>query len=109
MTIAEPAINPRLTRNIFGSISSTKDFCSGFDNETTTITRIIKTNVIDMRSRKGKSGNVPFVQEGRNFKSVETGIVSNVPVSAAVEVVRFQKNPIKKIASTPGEINPTYS
>ncbi len=58
---------------------------------------------------KGKSGNAPLVQTGKNFSTVESGIVRIAEVSAAVEVVRFQKNPKRKIDNTPGEINPTYS
>jgi hypothetical protein len=69
--------------------------------------RIINTKV--MRSIKGRSGNAPLVQPGRNLKSVERGIVRIADVSAAVDVARFQKNPNRKIDKTPGEINPTYS
>ncbi len=49
------------------------------------------------------------VQTGKNFSKVERGIVRIAEVSAALDVVRFQKNPNRKIDSTPGEINPTYS
>ncbi len=36
-------------------------------------------------------------------------MVNKAPAIAAAAVVRFQKNPMRKIASTPGEIKPTYS
>ena len=68
---------------------------------------ITKTRVI--RSIKGKSGNTPFVHAGRNLSTVESGMVRMAEVSAAVDVVRFQKNPKRKIDSTPGDIKPTYS
>src|SRR5215213_11132587 len=70
-------------------------------------TRIINTSVI--RSMKGKSGNQPFDHIGRNFKKVESGMVRMADVSAAADVVRFHRNPNRKIESTPGEIKPTYS
>ncbi|MBC7904287.1 MAG: hypothetical protein H7Y27_12735 [Gemmatimonadaceae bacterium] len=44
-------------------------------------------------SMKGKSGKYPFVHPGKNFRTVERGIVRMAEVSAAVEVVRFQKKP----------------
>ena len=58
---------------------------------------------------KGKSGKAPLVQTGRNFRTVESGIVRMAEVRAAADVVLFQKNPKRNIESTPGEMNPTYS
>ncbi len=69
--------------------------------------RIIKTRPILFM--KGISGNAPLVHPGRNFNTVESGIVSIADVSAAVDVARFQKKPKRKMDKTPGEINPTYS
>ena len=75
----------------------------------TTINSIRKTNTMVIRSIKGKSGKAPFVQPGRNFNKVESGMVSIAEVSAAAAVVRFQKKPKRKMDNTPGEIKPTYS
>ncbi len=67
-----------------------------------TMIATITTKIQPIRSRKGISGMV-------NLMSVESGIDSKAPVSAAAEVVRFQKKPSIKIANTPGEIKPVYS
>ncbi len=63
---------------------------------------MITAKAIDIRSRNGISGYA-------NFKMADNGIVNNVPVNAAADVVLFQKIPKRKIARTPGEIKPTYS
>ena len=109
--IVEPTIKPGEQRNIFESmVSAFGLFLLLRSARLITITNnmsIMKTSVI--RSIKGKSGNAPFVQIGINFSTVESGIVRIAEVSAAVEVVRFQKKPKRKIDNTPGEINQTYS
>ncbi len=46
-----------------------------------------------MRSIKGKSGNAPFVHSGRNLSTAESGMVRMAEVSAAADVVLFQKKP----------------
>ena len=53
-------------------------------------------------SRKAISGN-------RVLNNIEIGMVSKTDHNAALEVVRFQNNPIKKIHKTPGVTNPVYS
>lgn len=107
----EPIINAGEQRNIDLSISTT---CSlflllGSARLITTISaiRIINTNPILFM--KGISGKAPLVHTGRNFKTVESGMVSIAEVSAAADVARFQKKPKRKIDNTPGEIKPTYS
>ena len=65
--------------------------------------------VINILSRKGKTGKIPPVQSGKNFRVADKGIVSMVPNKAAPEVVFFQNKPKRKIANTPGERKPTYS
>ena len=77
MTIAEPITNPLFTRNMLASTSNTTVCRSGLANEIMTITRMINTNVIDMRSRNGKSGKAPLVSAGRNLSRVEMGMVNN--------------------------------
>ncbi len=42
-------------------------------------------------SIKGKSGKAPFVHPGRNFKTVERGMVIMAEASAAADVVLFRK------------------
>ena len=74
-----------------------------------TIITIITKKVMVILSKNGIGEIIPSVISGRNFNKVESGIVIRAPHKAAVLVVRFQKNPIKKMANTPGEINPTYS
>ncbi len=109
--IVEPTIKPGEQRNIFESmVSALGLFLLLRSARLITIINnmsIMKTSVI--RSIKGRFGNKPFVQAGRNFSTVESGIVRMAEVRAAVEVVRFQKKPKRKIDNTPGEINPTYS
>ncbi len=109
--IVEPTTKPGEQRNIFESmVSALGLFLLLRSARLITIISnmsIMKTSVI--RSIKGKSGNAPFVHTGRNFSAVESGIVRIAEVSAAVEVVLFQKKPNRKIDNTPGEINPTYS
>lgn len=67
---------------------------------TISATKITKTQ--PMRSRNGISGV-------RNLKAVESGMVSKAATRAAVELVRFQKKPRMKMATTPGEMKPVYS
>src|SRR4051812_22577645 len=109
--ITDPAINPGEQRNIFVSIVTTRTLSLLRRSEKLMMiintTRIRNTSVI--RSIKGRSGNAPFDHPGRNLKMVESGIVNIADVSAAAEVVRFQKKPRRKIERTPGEIKPTYS
>src|SRR5690349_8960802 len=107
----EPAINPPETLNNDGvsSTSLSPDPFSGFARLITIMMEMISTKVIVIRSMNANCGKVPPDHEGRNLSIVETGMVSNAPVNAAAEVVRFQKKPMRKIARTPGEINPTYS
>ena len=109
--IAEPTIKPGEQRNIFVSINTTCVLFLLFLSARliTTINSIRKIKTMVMRSIKGKSGNAPFVHPGRNFNTVESGMVRMAEVSAAAEVVRFQKKPNRKIDNTPGEIKPTYS
>src|SRR6185295_12650270 len=54
--------------------------------------------------RKDKS-----IKRGKLLKRRESGKVITAVTSAAVAVVRFQKNPKMKIAKIPGETNPVYS
>ena len=63
----------------------------------------------DLTASKSNSGN--YLDQRRNLKMSEATIaeIQFVPVKAAADVVRFQKKPNRKIASTPGEIKPTYS
>src|SRR6476619_1416617 len=75
----------------------------------TTINKMSITKTSVIRSMKGRSGKEPPVHDGRNLNTTESGIVRIAETSAAVDVVLFQKNPRRKIESTPGEINPTYS
>ena len=109
--MAEPTIKPGEHRNIFVSIITTPGLFLLLLSARfiTTINSIRKIKTMVIRSIKGKSGNAPFVQPGRNFNTVESGMVKMAEVSAAAEVVRFQKNPNRKMESTPGEIKPTYS
>ena len=105
------AIKPGETLNIEGSIfaSRSPEPFSGLIKLIVTMIAMMTTNVIVILSIKAKSGNEPPDQRGRNFRTVDSGIVSKAPVRAAADVVRFQKNPKRKIASTPGEMKPTYS
>lgn len=108
--ITEPTAKAGDTLNILESMTMVLSFsCRGLTRLMITITTMISTNVIVILSRKGKSGKPPLVHVGRNFKTVDTGMVNSVPASAARAVVFFQKNPMRKIASTPGEMKPTYS
>ena len=104
MITADPIANEGVTRSM--SVSRLTSLCSsratGFSKLIAIIANRMIANVIVILSRKGISGKV-------NFKTVDTGIVNNVPVNAAADVVLFQKIPSKKIASTPGDIKPTYS
>src|SRR5690606_579674 len=59
-------------------------------------------NTIPILSMNGSSGNM-------TFNKAERGMVNTAAVSAAFEVVFFQKKPNIKIAKTPGEIKPVYS
>ena len=74
-----------------------------------TISAIRMINTRPILFIKGISGKAPLVQPGRNFKTVDNGMVSIAEVSAAADVARFQKKPKRKIDNTPGEIKPTYS
>ena len=109
--IAEPTIKPEDVLNI--DLSITSALCSSLRllsaRLITTINniKIMKTSVI--RSINGRSGKKPFDHPGRNLKTVESGMVRIAEVRAAFDVVRFQKNPKRKMESTPGEIKPTYS
>jgi hypothetical protein len=111
MIITDPTIKPGEQRNMLLSMTTIFGlsllFLSARLIATISNIRIIKTSVI--RSIKGRSGKKPFVHPGKNFRTVERGIVRIAEVSAAVAVVRFQKNPNRKIDNTPGEIKPTYS
>lgn len=109
--IIELMINPGVTLNIdlSNSIVCTSFAGFGFDKLKTTMMTIITINVIDIRSKKGKSGNAPFVHTGKNLSTVEIGMVNNAPAIAAAAVVGFQNKPSAKMANTPGEIKPTYS
>src|SRR5450631_2792359 len=109
--ITDPRINEGDTIKSFLSTTMVCEAWSaeGLDKLTPIIIATMMRKVMDMRSRNGKSGNAPLVQTGRNFNTVDTGMVIRLPVSAAAAVVRFQKKPSRNIASTPGEINPTYS
>src|SRR5690606_1894565 len=109
MIMVDPMANPGVTRNIRASMTIELSGCRRSARLIKTMTAIMNANVIDMRSRNGKSGNTPPVHAGRNLSMVEIGIVNNVPASAALGVVLLQKNPSRKMASTPGEMNPTYS
>ncbi len=109
--IMDATIKPGEQRNILVSISRALGLflLLGSARLMTIINniRIIKTRVI--LSIKGISGINPFVQPGINFRTVDRGIVNMAETKAAPAVVRFQKNPNRKIDKTPGEINPTYS
>src|SRR6478672_3619463 len=109
--IVEPTRNEGNVRNIFASIVSAFGlFLLLRSARLITIINNIsirKTRVI--RSIKGKSGNAPLVHDGRNLSTVERGMVRMADISAAVDVALFQKNPNRKIDSTPGDIKPTYS
>ena len=111
MIITEPIINPGEQRNMRVSISMVLGLFLLFRSKRLmiTINTTKNTNTIVIRSIKGKSGKAPFVQPGKNFNKVESGIVSIAAASAAAEVVRFQKKPKRKIDNTPGEMKPTYS
>src|SRR4026208_127733 len=104
--IVETTRNEGDVRNIFTSIASAFGLCLLFRSARliTTIRSISikKTRVI--RSINGRSGNKPLVHDGRNLRTIESGIVRMADVSAAMDVVRFQKNPRRKIENTPGEI-----
>ena len=110
-TIVEPTTKPGEHRNIFVSIITVRALFlllrSAMLITIINKTRRRKTKVI--RSINGMSGKTPFVQTGKNLNTVESGIVRMAEVSAAADVVRFQKKPKRKIDRTPGEINPTYS
>lgn len=107
----DPIINAGEQRNIVLSISTTLTLALLLGSARLIITistiRIMKTSPILFI--KGISGKAPLVQPGRNFNTVERGIVRIAEVSAAADVARFQKNPNRKIDNTPGEIKPTYS
>ena len=64
------------------------------------ITKTKNVNII--LSKKANPGKI-------NLKTTEIGMVNNTDHSAAVEVVRFQKSPSKKIHNTPGVTKPVYS
>ena len=52
-------------------------------------------------------GPQPLIRTGR--LTLRRPRASDAPAIAAAEVVRFQKKPSKKMASTPGDTKPTYS
>ena len=111
MIIADPTKNPGEQRNI--DVSMTSALWLSLPLRSARLITIINTiriiNTRVIRSIKGKSGKTPFVHTGKNFKTVDNGMVRMAEVSAATDVVLFQKNPNRKIDSTPGEIKPTYS
>lgn len=104
-------VNAGVTLNILLSISSPcgLSLLFGSVNVTKTINPIIIINTHDILFKKGMGSIAPLVKVGKNLKNVDNGMVNKEAVSAAREVVLFQKKPNKKIAKTPGEIKPTYS
>ena len=54
------------------------------------ITTTINPKVMDILSKKGKIGKALLVHCGKNFNTVEMGIVNKAPAKAAEELVRFQ-------------------
>lgn len=104
-------VNAGVTLNILLSISSPFGLFLLFGSAKVmiTITAIIIRNTHDILFKKGIGSIVPRVNVGRNLKKVDNGIVNKEAVSAAREVVLFQKKPSKKMAKTPGEMKPTYS
>jgi hypothetical protein len=109
--ITDNTINEGLTLNIRASISIPCGLflLRGSASVTAAIVIRIIAKTHDILFKKGISAIYPPLSTGKNLKSVDKGMVSTAAVSAAAEVVRFQKNPNRKMAKTPGEIKPTYS
>lgn len=99
-----PNLNPVLVLNNSASISMA--FGWSFPLPSTKLMVIIKAakikNTYPILSMKGSNGKAIL-------RTTESGILSAAPTNAALEVVFFQKTPKKKIANTPGLINPVYS
>ena len=107
----EATIKPGVTLNISLLISS--PFGLFLLSGSETVIRYIKIRIMqntqDIRFKNGIGSIAPPLRVGKNLNSTDKGMVSNAAVSAALEVVLFQKNPSRKMAKTPGDINPTYS
>ena len=84
MIITEPTIKPGEQRNIVLSISTIFGLFLLFLSARliTTINSIRKTKTMVIRSIKGKSGKAPLIHPGRNFKTVERGMVIMAEVSS---------------------------
>ena len=76
------------------------DLGSKIPNSTMSATQARKTHPI--RFINGSEGIV-------YFSNAESGILITVAASAPLELARFQKNPIKNIASIPGVMKPVNS
>lgn len=109
--IVDATMNPGEQRNMLASMMvAFAGFCPFLSTRLiTTISTIRTTNTKVIRFIKGRSGNAPLVHTGRNFSTVESGIVRIADVRAAFAVAFFQKKPNRKIERTPGEMKPTYS
>ena len=125
-TIAAPTANAPSGLNIFESISNPRGLFLPFGSTRlmTTITATTIKNTKPIRSINGisKTADSGFLAAnpyfcnrdksanlGRNLNNNDNGKVMIAATSAAVAVVRFQKNPRIKIAKIPGETNPVYS
>jgi len=102
MTTIDPTLK---TRGDFSSTSFVSNFASYWYFSvklTATATIISIRNVSIILFRKAISGN-------SILNNIEIGMVSKTAHNAALEVVRFQNNPVKKMHNTPGVTNPVYS
>jgi len=92
MITTDPTTNSGLTLNIARSTSIAFELFSflGLDKLINIITSTISPKVMDILSKNGKFGKALLVQLGKNFNTVEIGMVNNAPASAAAELVRFQ-------------------
>ena len=107
--ITDDIINDVLTLNILRSTSMPLSFSLGDANDIATINTMQITNTHIIRFKNGIGASKCPEISGRNLKATDSGIVNSPAVKAALEVVLFQKRPRQKMASTPGDIKPTYS